>query len=41
MQRQRLQNHRKLPLVDDRGSPGGMNIADEYYRGAEGNYPGG
>jgi cardiolipin synthase len=35
-----FRNHRKLLLVDDRiAYIGGMNIADEYYRGARGELP--
>jgi cardiolipin synthase len=35
-----VRNHRKLLLVDDRTAfIGGMNIADEYYRGREGEPP--
>lgn len=35
-----FRNHRKLLLVDDRTAfLGGMNIADEYYRGREGELP--
>jgi len=35
-----FRNHRKLLLVDDRiAYIGGMNIADEYYRGAQGELP--
>lgn len=35
-----FRNHRKLLLVDDRNAYlGGMNIADEYYRGAKGETP--
>jgi cardiolipin synthase len=35
-----FRNHRKLLLIDDRVAYlGGMNIADEYYRGARGELP--